>query len=639
MSNMDTWTFKEREKSKEAEKSIVGVLRAAPDLISMKQTWWVLIGALNNIGIKNIAPILLKTVQRTGLINSITSLLSVNMGKIASNFFPSMWEVLGDREAIVDIAKNKRFTFNELKKRVFKLANALKDLGVKPGDAVAEILNTEHEFFELFYANCFLGSHVPFLNWHIDDREMAEAVNRGFPKVLVFDEEFSERIANIKDKLRTVEKFVVVGEKAPEGMLLYEDLISKSSDEMPKSDAFSLAMNPYSAGTTGIPKNVSYYDAYGYLFSNVARPPRASLKEYLKLFIIQFSFMAYWTGILDGYKDKISHNIREMSSTPLYHATGLVSLAPMMIGATQVLLRHYDAEEFLRAIEKERVIHAVVVPSELQRVLNLPDEVKRKYDMSSLYSFASMSAPCPPEVKKGINEFCRKQGAKVDVYWEGGGNAEASMPYVLSTKDYQENPKRYESAGRSGIYGYVKIGEEVDGEWHTCPPNKMGRVFYRSGASVGFRYSTADEKYEDAFKTIDGEEWMDDHLLGHMDEDGFLYLTGREKEIIIVGGVNIFPQAIENVLIKHPKVIDAALIRYPDEDLGEVPLAIVEIKKGETATEEEIIEFCRKQGLSGYNVPRRVEFATEELPRMGGKMVKRYLEKKYWEDRGITRRG
>jgi len=146
------------------------------------------------------------------------------------------------------------------------------------------------------------------------------------------------------------------------------------------------------------------------------------------------------------------------------------------------------------------------------------------------------------------------------------------------------------------------------------------------------RYEGAEQKLKDSVIIIDGVEWFDDGLLGYQDEDGFLYLTGREKEMIITGGVNIYPLEIETIILKHPAVLDAAVIRYPDEDLGEVALAAIQLHKGAEATAEDIIAFCREEGLYGFKLPTKVEFF-EELPRhIDGKLLKREIEKLYWKE-------
>jgi long-chain acyl-CoA synthetase len=159
----------------------------------------------------------------------------------------------------------------------------------------------------------------------------------------------------------------------------------------------------------------------------------------------------------------------------------------------------------------------------------------------------------------------------------------------------------------------------------------------RSLTTISLKYAGTPEKLDSVFENIDGQMWFDDGLQGYMDKDGFLYLTGRIKEMIISGGVNIFPLEIESTIIRHPKVLDAGVVRYPDRELGEVPAAVIQLRSGEQATPDEIILFCRENGLTGMKVPKVVEFVSE-LPRhIDGKLIKRELEDKYWQ--GIEKRG
>ena len=159
----------------------------------------------------------------------------------------------------------------------------------------------------------------------------------------------------------------------------------------------------------------------------------------------------------------------------------------------------------------------------------------------------------------------------------------------------------------------------------------------RTAPTLSLRYPGSEERLHESLRIIEGEEWYDDGLLGYLDPDGFLYLTGREKEMIICGGVNVYPLEIEEVILRHPAVFDVAVVRLPHPDLGEVPVACVQLHEGREATEEDILSFCKEQGLYGYKVPARVEFFSE-LPRhIDGKIIKRELEERYWK--GVERRG
>ena len=174
------------------------------------------------------------------------------------------------------------------------------------------------------------------------------------------------------------------------------------------------------------------------------------------------------------------------------------------------------------------------------------------------------------------------------------------------------------------------------------PPYKegiVGQKTFVTSALPGYVEGTAKEDYRDNLFIANGKEYLNSGLVGYMDEDGFVYLTGRSKEMIVIGGVNVYPNEIEFTILKHPAVQDVAVIRIPDKDLGEVVGAVVQLKEGASATEEEIIEHCKKEGLYGYKLPRKVDF-WKELPRsLEGKMMKRVILPKYWEEKGINRKG
>ena len=621
------------EKEKSVEKGVVNVLRILPDLLKMEDTWNVLMAVMRQWGVENIIPTLLKTVRNVGLANAVRDLLSFNLGaRIVPNLFLSLWDVLGDREALV--SGDKRFTFKEMRERVLRLANGLQDLGLKPKDRIAVMLYNGNEFEEISWASNLCGFTLPLTNWHVKGEELLTVLKRQNPDVIIFDEEFMERIVGVKDQLKRVKNYIVVGERAPEEMILYEDLISKSSDKVPQKMEFLISFNPYTGGTTGVPKSMNYFDSWSYALSNVAEAPtNLSFKQSLMYYVNELSIVPRYGAL--KMRDKVSKNIRTLITTPMYHAATYVGRIPhVLCAATEVTMRKFDAEEFLRIIEKERINWAFLAPTILQRVLALPDEVKRKYDLISMYSIICATAPCPVNVKKEINELFRQQGAKGPVFNEYYGSSETAIITVITADDYVEKPKRIESVGRP-VCGKLEIFDDEKGEW--CPPNKDGRILSITNSTGSLRYYGTPEKIESAFKVVDGEEWFDDGLFGYKDEDDFVYLTTREKEIIIVGGVNIFPNEIEAAIIKNPKVFDVGVIRVPDKDLGEVPAAVVQLKEGKKSSKEEIIDWCKTEELYGYKIPRIVEFV-KELPRhIDGKLMKRELEERYWK--GMERRG
>ena len=283
-------------------RKVAKLWRAFPEILGMKETRGLMKALMKQVGLRSLVK----------LPRYVTALLGLSRKGIAG-LFVLLWDLFGEREAIV--SGEKRFTFREYKERVFRLANGLQSLGVKPKESIAEILNNGNEFLEMVFACSLVGCPMPFVNWHMKGDELAATINRRSPRVVVFEGEFIDKILEIKDKLNSVEHWIVVGDKVPAGMISYEDLIANSPTKMPKAN-FILALNPYTAGTTGIPKSVNYYEGFGYLVSDVTEGPRINLGEYVKLLIKNVSFL-YWYGGAE-ISDEISHNIRCLIPTPMY---------------------------------------------------------------------------------------------------------------------------------------------------------------------------------------------------------------------------------------------------------------------------------------------------------------------------------
>jgi len=612
------------------EKSFFSILSNLPRLLFMRETHGVALVIIKQWGFVNSIKILFKTVHKTGFIKSMKCVFTFKLDDLLAGMFVSMWDVFGDREAI--ITGEKIITYKDLKDRVLRLANGLQALDLKPKDRFAELLYNGNEFFEALFAGSLIGCPMPFLNWHLKGDDLAGAINRASPKILIFDEEFYNDVVAIKDKLSTVKHYVMVGTKSRDGVILYEDLLSKSPNTMPKI-SIALALNPYSGGTTGAPKNVNYFDGFGYLISGTSEKPKTSLKDYLTLLIKEFSF-TYWFGA-HKIKDKKSANIRLLMPSPVYHAASIIGWTPLLLfGATGVAMRTFNNEEFLKLIEKERIGWVFVVPTIIDRLLHLPDDVKNKYDLSSMNSLICGSAPASPELKEAANKFFKERGCINNVFHEFYGSSETAVVTTLIPEDYELKPQRLASVGKARCGELMIYNKD---EARRCAPNEQGYIFNRTMMTESLKYSGSPEKTKSVFEFVDGVRWFDDGLIGYMDEDGYVYLTGRVKEMIISGGVNIYPNEIERIINNHRDVIDVAVVRAPDVDLGECVAAVVQTRKDVTITKEDILDHCKKSGLRGFKIPKIVEFAAE-LPRhIDGKLIKRDLENKFWK--GIERRG
>jgi len=308
---------------------------------------------------------------------------------------------------------------------------------------------------------------------------------------------------------------------------------------------------------------------------------------------------------------------------PLYHGGTQAAVNPLYVGGTIVPMLKFDAEDFLQFIDRYKVNYAFVAPTMLERILKLPDEVKAKYDLSSMQEILCSAAPCAAYVKKGINALFKRQGAGKNVFYEYYGSAEAFIISVLRPEDYEEKPERYKSVGK--VCGCDCIAYNVD-EKRVCKPGEEGHVIVRNPRIYTVNYGNSNEM-DNSFIEVDGALWFDDGCLGYFDDDGFLYLTSRSKDMIISGGVNIFPVEIEEIIKLHDKILDAAVIKVPDRDLGEVPGALIQMIDGNVLSEQEVVEHCKKGGLYGYKMPRKIRFI-DDLPRTtAGKIRKKDLEK------------
>ncbi|MGM0452817.1 MAG: AMP-binding protein [Thermodesulfobacteriota bacterium] len=607
-------------------KSLRAVARGFGSILLTEENKGLCLSLIRQLGIAKLGRAAVKTANTVGVGQNVKDLYHFRMGRLASVYFISMWQALGSREAIVD--GERRYTFAQMRDRVLRLCNGLQALGLRPRDRVACLLYNGAEYLECFWAACMLGTPMPAVNWHLSGEEIKDIVNLRGPKVLVFDETLAGTISAYRDRMPGVKHFVMVGAGTPpEGILRYDKLIENAAATIPET-SFIFAINPYTGGTTGTPKSANLYDGFSYILSDVTEAPRAVLDEYIEYMVRQLAFL-YFCGATE-ISDPYQKNIRTLIPTPMYHAGTAAGYSPfVMLGGTAVPMRQFDPERFLYLVEKERISWSFVVPTILQRILGLPDEIKRKYDLSTMHTLLCSAAPCPPEVKNDINELFMRQGAAKPVFHEYYGSSEAALVTLLLPADYMERPERIQSVGKARCGDILIYDEEKN---RPCAPGETGRVLCRSMATLSLTYPGSAEKLKDSQRIIDGKEWYDDGLIGKTDEDGFLYLTSRVKEMIISGGINIFPAEIERILFMHPDIDDAAVIRAPHPDLGEAAIACIQVQPGRTATEADIQSFCRQKGLKGLKIPQKVDFR-DRLPRhIDGKILKRDLEKIYWEN-------
>jgi acyl-CoA synthetase (AMP-forming)/AMP-acid ligase II len=307
-----------------------------------------------------------------------------------------------------------------------------------------------------------------------------------------------------------------------------------------------------------------------------------------------------------------------LSPAPLYHGAPLkFCMTALAFGSTVILQSHFDATDVLRAIEKYSVTHIQLVPTHFVRLLKLPEPVRRSYDLTSLKVAIHSAAPCPVEVKRAMIDWW---GPIIHEYYSGSEGV--GMTYCESA-DWLSHPG---TVGRP-VFGDMYICGEDGTE---LPVGDIGLVYF-GGAST-FKYHN-DEAKTDAARNLLHPDWSTIGDIGRVDQDGFLYLTDRRANVIISGGVNIYPQEAENVLLTHPQVADAAVFGVPNAEMSEEVKAVVQPADPAIAGPElelELIAFCRER-LAHYKCPRSVEFRTE-LPREpNGKLIKRLIKAPYWE--------
>jgi acyl-CoA synthetase (AMP-forming)/AMP-acid ligase II len=317
------------------------------------------------------------------------------------------------------------------------------------------------------------------------------------------------------------------------------------------------------------------------------------------------------------HKYRMSPSSVYLSPAPLYHAAGVnYTMAVNRVGATAILMRKFDAENVLRLIETHRVTHAQFVPTMFVRMLKLPKSVREKYDVSSLRCVIHAAAPCPVDVKHHMMKWF---GPIIHEYY---GGTEGFAGATIGPEEWLAHPG---SVGKpmSPVHVIGDDGLEL-------PAGHAGELFFEGG--LDFEY------FKDPAKTAsvsNDRGWRTLGDMGYVDEDGYLYLTDRSTFMIVSGGVNIYPQEVENLLIMHPKLVDAAVFGVPNDEFGEEVKAVVQPVGGVTARpdlEAELIEYCRAQ-LAGYKCPRTVEFV-QELPRdPNGKLYKRRIRERYWQGR------
>ena len=495
------------------------------------------------------------------------------------------------------IFKDKATTYRELNDRAARFANAITSLGIEPGDRLAVILRNRTEYLEVLYGLVKAGITLVPVNWRLAAQEMEYVINNSDSSAVVFSQEFLEKISPIMKHLPNVasNRYIYLGGNPPPDMHPYERFLSNASDgelgrEGKSTDPFFIG---YTSGTTGFPKG--------------AVNPHGNWD--LKVMSLSAIF-------------GLSDNDVQLLTMPLFHANAITTSSGGHYGGqTIVIMERFEAEAALQLIEKYRITFSSMVPTMFNRLMNLPRGIFEKYDVSSVRGLIQSSAPLMFSTKQWIIENFKNAGLH-----EFYGGTEVGVVTYLPP---DEQLKRPGSVGRALPTVEIKL---VDDQGNEVNRGEVGQLISRSmrGAPIdkATEYYRDHESTERSFKG----GWFYSGDMARMDEDGFYYIVDRKFDMIISGGENVYPAEIEAVLCRHPKILETAVIGIPDKDWGESVKAAIVLRKGETATEEEIIGYCR-QHLAGYKVPRSVDFA-DELPKTDtGKILKKLIKAPYWKDR------
>jgi len=496
----------------------------------------------------------------------------------------------------------KRFTYAEYVERTRRLSNGLFSLGVKKGDRVAFIDYNTHRLLEAFYGVPQTGAILLFINIRLTPEDIAYILNDSGARYVAINEELEPLVLPVKDKLKTVEQYVVLrGDvagtsakiKGPE----YENLLEQSSPVLPEIelDENDPAEMCYTSGTTGGAKGMLlthrmlYFNAMSMLFS---------------------------TRVDD--RSVFLHNI------PLFHVNGWgIPHFLTAAGGKHVMIKEFRPEPVCQAIEKERVTHLFMVPTMANTLVNYPDI--GKFDLSSVKHIRIGGAPMSAALFRALEE---KMGCEV---YAGYGSTEASPGLTISRcKDYlndlagEERVEKLRSAGYAELLVDVRVVNEEGAD--VKPDGKeIGEVIARGNNMIDGYWKLPEETEE---TIVDG--WFHTGDVATIDEDGYIQIVDRKKDIIISGGENISTVEVENAIHSHPAVLECAVVAAPHETWGETPAALVVLKEEHDLTQEELMTFCKTR-LAGFKVPRMVEFM-DSLPKGGtGKILKRELREEFWK--------
>jgi long-chain acyl-CoA synthetase len=492
-------------------------------------------------------------------------------------------------------------TWADLNARTNRLIHAFRAAGLRAGDTVALLSGNRREYFEVMAAGQHAGLFVVPVNWHWVARELAYVVDNSDAVALVADDRFLDVAvaAAATPEFARCGLRLAMSDAPAAGFQAYEAFVASGASDEPDDQQAGAPMF-YTSGTTGFPKGVR-----STVIPTGSDP--AMLGALSQMFL----------GLLGVPTDGVS-----LLCGPAYHsAQWAFSMLPLSAGCAVVMRHKFDPAETLELIDRHRVTNLHLVPTQFIRMLKLPDAVRATFRGDSLVAAVHGAAPCPQPVKRQMIDWW---GPKITEYY---GGTESGFLTVIPADEWMRKPG---SVGRATPLAEILI---VKDDGTLAGPNEPGQIYFRSRSGADFRYHKDEQKTAAAHREP-GVGTLGD--VGYLDDDGYLFMSDRKIDMVISGGVNIYPAEIEGVLVTHPAVADAAVFGVPNEEFGEEVKAAIELAPGHAPSDalaEELIAHCRQQ-LAGYKAPRSIDFEAQ-LPRAPtGKLMKRLLRDRYWQDSG-----
>jgi long-chain acyl-CoA synthetase len=499
--------------------------------------------------------------------------------------------ITADKPAIILHPSRTQLTFADLEARANRLAHYFRNAGLVHGDTVAVLMENNEHIHAVMWAARRSGLYYTPINTHLTPAEAAYIVDNSSAKAVVGSAAMRKVCEGLEEHLPNgLPDLLLIADDDLDGWQRYPECVA-DQPQTPIADEREGELLQYSSGTTGRPKGIR---------RQLTHLPPTEAPNILSVLLTALGFTSDATYL---------------SPAPLYHtAPNMWSMGALAMGGTVVVMEKFDAELALDCIQRYRVTHGQFVPAMFIRMLKLPESVRNSYDTSSLKRVVHAAAPCPVDIKKQMIDWW---GPVVDEYYS---SSEGAGVTYITAEDWLAHP---------GSVGKPLVGQAhvLDENGNELPPGQPGQLYFDMGG-LSFEYLKDSEK---TAESRDKHGWVTVGDVGYVDEAGYMFLTDRRHHMIISGGVNIYPQEAENMLVTHPKVLDAAVFGIPDDEMGQSVKGVVQTVDPADATDEfaEELQVWLRERLAHYKCPRSISFEAQ-LPRTDtGKLYKQELVKKY----------